>query len=111
MAKPRDRDAQDLPEADETVRQRLVRWLSARDYGFDDLRLALELPAKALEDELRHVERSVRAQGRRLRVEPPRCRDCGFAFPGRARRHLHTPGRCPDCRSQRIEPPRFRIAG
>jgi len=107
----RDRDAEEAPEADETVRQRLVRWLAARESSFDDLRLALELPVKGLEAELRHVERSVRAQGRRLRVEPPTCRDCGFAFPGRARRHLHTPGRCPECRGHRIEPPRFRIAG
>lgn len=106
---PRDTDA--LPDADETVRQRLVRWLAARDYTFDDLRLALEIGVRDLESELRHVERSVRAQGRRLVVEPPACRDCGFAFPGRSRRHLHPPGRCPRCRSHRIDPPRFRITG
>lgn len=95
--------------ADETVRQRLTRWLAASEYSFEDLRFALEIPARELEEELRHVERSARRRGARLEVVAPRCRDCGFDFPGRLRKHLHPPSRCPRCRSQRIEPPRFRL--
>jgi predicted Zn-ribbon and HTH transcriptional regulator len=96
---------------EETTRQRLTRWLREADYDFEALRLALELPARELAAELRHVERSARRSGERLRVEPPRCRECGFDFPGRAERHLHPPSRCPRCRSQRIAPPRFRLRG
>ena len=99
-----------MESEEETVRQRLVRWLSRSEYDFEQLRIAIELSARDLEDELRHVERSMRRQGRKLVVDGPRCRECGFGFPGRAARHLHPPGRCPRCRSQRIDPPRFRIS-
>ena len=98
-----------MESEEETVRQRLVRWLSRYSYDFEQLRHALEVSARDLEDELRHVERSLRRQGRKLVVDGPTCRECGFGFPGRAARHLHPPGRCPRCRSQRIEPPKFRI--
>ncbi|MDX1650681.1 MAG: transcriptional regulator [Myxococcota bacterium] len=100
----------DLDEADETVRRRLARWLAAQEIDFETLRDALGLSPRALERELRHVARSARREGRRLVVEAPRCRDCDFAFPGREARHLHPPGRCPRCRTQRIAPPRFRLA-
>ncbi|MGH0036877.1 MAG: transcriptional regulator [Myxococcota bacterium] len=93
----------------ETVRRRLARWLAERDCDFEELRSALALSASRLESELRHVQRSARGAGGRLHVEPPRCRACGFAFPGRESRHLHPPGRCPRCRSQRIDPPVFRL--
>jgi predicted Zn-ribbon and HTH transcriptional regulator len=96
--------------ANETVRQRLMRWLTESDYSFEDLRLALEIPGRELEEELRHVQRSARRQRMRLVVVPPKCRDCGFDFPGRLRKHLHPPSRCPKCKSHRIEPPRFRVA-
>ena len=33
----------------------------------------------------------------------------GFDFPGRGAKHLHPPGRCPQCHGERIEPPRFRV--
>lgn len=95
----------------ETVRQRLARWLAQGEHDFEDLRGAFELSSRELEDALRHVERSARGKGTRLRVTSPICRDCGFAFPGRARRHLHPPSHCPRCRGERIDPPRFRLVG
>ena len=102
-------DVEDLA-VDETPRQRLMRWLTESEYSFEDLRVALDIPARELEEELRHVERSARRQHMRLAVLPPKCRDCGFGFPGRLRKHLSPPTRCPKCRSHRIEPPRFRVA-
>jgi predicted Zn-ribbon and HTH transcriptional regulator len=100
-----------MPGASETTRQRLLRWIEGRDCDFEELRSALALSARELESELRHVERSVRGSGRHLHVEPPHCRACGFAFPGRAAKHLQPPSRCPRCRSQRIDPPRFGLRG
>ena len=91
------------------VNERLARWLSEAEYDFEELRSALELTSRELEEELRHVQRSARRAGRRLRVEPPVCRECGFDFPGRAARHLHPPSRCARCRSRRIAPPRFEL--
>lgn len=46
------------------------------------------------------------AQGRAgLCIEPARCIACGFEFKGRGR--AAKPSRCPECRSERIAPPRF----
>ena len=96
--------------ASETLRQRIEGLLRKDEYGFEELRRLLEVPARALEDDLRHVERSLRRSTPRMRIEPARCRDCGFVFRDRASRHLHAPGRCPQCRSERIADPRFSIA-
>lgn len=97
--------------ATETLRQRIEELLKKDEYGFEELRRLLEVPGRVLEDDLRHVERSLRrATTPRLRIEPARCRDCGFVFRDRASRHLHAPGRCPKCRSERIADPRFSIA-
>jgi transcriptional regulator len=92
-----------------TSRQRIVALLAAGEWGFEELRRELETTAKRLEDDLRHVERSVRREGERLRVDPPGCLACGFVFHGREPRRFQAPGRCPRCRSERIRQPRFRI--
>jgi len=67
----------------------------------------LEMTVRDLEDDLRHVDRSVRARGQRLRVDGAECQDCGCRFASRA---LHPPGRCPSCRGRRIRGPWLRIA-
>jgi predicted Zn-ribbon and HTH transcriptional regulator len=93
-----------------TLRQRIAALLGKGEWGFEELRRELEAPARALEEDLRHVERSLRRGSERLRIEPARCLSCGFVFRERAARHLHAPSRCPRCRSERIADPRFRIA-
>jgi predicted Zn-ribbon and HTH transcriptional regulator len=92
-----------------TLRQRIAELLGAGEWGFEELRRELEAPARVLEEDLRHVERSLRRGSERLRIEPARCRSCGFVFSQRAARHLHAPSRCPRCRSERIADPRFHI--
>jgi predicted Zn-ribbon and HTH transcriptional regulator len=93
-----------------TLRQRIAELLGKGEWGFEELRRELQAPARALEEDLRHVERSLRPGSERLRIEPARCLSCGFVFRERAARHLHAPSRCPRCRSERIADPRFRIA-
>ncbi len=56
---------------------------------------------------LEHLERSLRGTGDRLVVEPASCVACGFRFAKRER--LARPSRCPACKSERIDPPLFRI--
>jgi len=92
-----------------TRRQQLRALLLREELPFHVLRELLGIPVRLLEDELRHVERSARGAGERLVVSPARCLACGFAFDGRGSRHLHAPGRCPRCRSERIADPSFRI--
>jgi transcriptional regulator len=94
-----------------TRRQRIVELLEAEGaYGFDELREVLGVPVHVLETDLKHVEKSVRAAGRTLTVEPPRCLDCGFLFRGRGQRHFYAPSRCPECRSESISQPLLSIA-
>jgi len=85
-----------------TRRQEIVDLLRAGRWTPDELRREFGLTVKVLEEDLRHVERSVRATGRRLRVEPPHCADCGFRLRSTA---LHPPGRCPKCHSHRVRGP------
>jgi predicted Zn-ribbon and HTH transcriptional regulator len=86
-----------------------VELLSRQEFSFEELRRELQLPVRALEEDLRHVERSLRRSDRRLVVKPPRCQGCGFEFRGRAPRRFAAPGRCPRCRSERIHPAWLRI--
>jgi predicted Zn-ribbon and HTH transcriptional regulator len=92
-----------------TVRQQIRGLLLREPLAYHTLRALLGLTVRQLEDDLRHVERTARANGERLVVEPPACRACGFAFRDRSARHFHPPARCPQCRSERIEDPIFHI--
>jgi predicted Zn-ribbon and HTH transcriptional regulator len=95
--------------AKRTTRQQMRGLLLREELGFDQLRALLGLSVRALEDELRHVEKSAKGRGEKLVVTPPLCLACGYAFRDRAARHLHAPGRCPQCRSERISDPSFRL--
>jgi transcriptional regulator len=62
---------------------------------------------KDVAEHLEHLEKSLRARGERLAIEPAACIACGYAFV--RRRRLTRPGSCPECKSTRIDPPAFRI--
>ena len=98
-----------LHESSQTRRQQLIERLSEREYGFEELRSQLGVAVRLLEDDLRHVERSLHRGERRLVTTEPRCDACDFEFRNRAPRRFHTPGRCPRCRAQRILPARLRV--
>jgi transcriptional regulator len=91
------------------VRQRIVERLTGSELSFEELRRELEVSVRMLEDDLRHVERSLRRGSARLRVDPARCLACGFVFTDRAPRRFQAPSRCPRCRSERIAEPRLEI--
>jgi predicted Zn-ribbon and HTH transcriptional regulator len=62
---------------------------------------------EALRAHLEHLERSLARGELELRVEPPRCQECGFGFKKRER--LGRPSRCPRCRSERLDSPLFSV--
>jgi hypothetical protein len=92
-----------------TVRQQLRGLLLREEIAFETLRALLGLSVRDLEDELLHVAHSARGRGERLVVSPPRCLACDYEFRNRESRHLHAPGRCPECRSEQISDPSFRL--
>ncbi|MFP4474568.1 MAG: transcriptional regulator [Desulfatibacillaceae bacterium] len=92
-----------------TLRQRLAAILSEEPATARDLAARLGLREKEVYSHLSHTARSVKARGGAFEVEPARCAACGFVF--ETRKRLSRPGRCPDCRSERIEDPVFHVRG
>jgi len=72
-----------------------------------EMSVRVGVPEKQVAGHLEHLRRSLKAGGERLRVDPPRCLDCGFSF--RKRERLSRPSRCPVCRGERLDPPRFAL--
>jgi len=100
--------AEDEPrERGETVRQALRAALERDTWTAKELSAEVSIREREVAAHLEHLARSLPREGARLVVEPARCVACGFAFTKRDRRAA--PGRCPKCRSERIEPPRFRV--
>jgi predicted Zn-ribbon and HTH transcriptional regulator len=67
-------------------------------------RIAREARAPIAEvvEDLGHLEKSLKHQGRRLMVEPAVCRKCGFEF---GRDKFARPSRCPECRGTWLTEP------
>lgn len=55
---------------------------------------------------VQHIARSLSPADEQLLAAPPECRDCGFDSFDNLANH---PSRCPDCKSESIEEPVFRI--
>ena len=96
-------------ERRQTPRQRILELLQIQEWSSWDLAQELHIPAREVEDHLTHLVKTVgRLAGKRFVIYPSICRDCRFSFGTRKR--LTQPGRCPQCRSEHISPPRFRIS-
>ncbi len=95
------------PERHETVRAALREALRAGPLTARELSARIGIPEKQVAGHLEHLGRSLKAAGERLRVDPPGCLACGFVF--RKRDRLSRPSRCPVCRGERLDPPRFAI--
>jgi predicted Zn-ribbon and HTH transcriptional regulator len=86
-----------------TRRQEIRRLLTESERSFDELRQTLRVPVKVLEEDLRHLDKSLRGSGQRLVVGAARCGSCGFSLRRRPGRFA-TPSRCPKCRNERLAP-------
>ncbi len=97
----------DSPASVGTVRARLRDALLVGPQTARDLSQCVGIAEHEVPGHLEHVERSLKAHGERLVIEPPICLACGFVF---AERHRFTrPSHCPECREHRISLPRFHI--
>ena len=91
-----------------TARQALRAALGGAPQSVRELSALTGLSEKEIPEHLEHLERTLRGEGLKLTVLPPRCVRCGFRFEERER--LRKPSRCPRCKSERIEPARFTLA-
>lgn len=87
-----------------TRRQQIRQLLEDGFQTLESLARTFQIRVKDAEQEVRHA---VRSSGKKLRIEPAECRECGFVFRGRDR--LGAPSRCPRCREEGVSPPRFTL--
>jgi predicted Zn-ribbon and HTH transcriptional regulator len=97
------------PERRETLRRRLAAILAEGSYTARELSAILRLSEREVCRHLPHVGRSLRQEGRKLKIEPAVCRSCGYVF--RKRERFTRPSRCPECRGESIDSPLFGVAG
>lgn len=94
-------------ERGETVRASIAAALRGPALSAREISELVRIAEREVADHLAHLEKSAKAQGERLVIEPARCKACGFTFEARVR-HAR-PSRCPECKSERLGVPRFRI--
>jgi len=92
----------------ETVRRQIRALLEESPHSAKEISFSIRRPEKEIENHLEHLQKSLRAEGRRLTQVPAECRGCGFVF--RKRERLKAPGRCPLCKGESISDPSFRVA-
>jgi len=95
-----------------TYRERIYRLLreAGRPLTAEEIALELGITPREVYEHLRHLARSVYSRsggGEVLLMEPPRCRRCGYVF--KDLEAPRRPSRCPRCKSEWIEPPRFTV--
>ncbi len=90
-----------------TTRKQMIKLLSQEECSARDLSQMLRIQEKEVYTHLSHIARSVAPQKQRLVTMPSRCLSCGYAFDTRKR--FTKPGRCPRCRGERIQEPRYRV--
>jgi len=99
----------------QSTRERIVEILrrTQRPLRVEEIAMILGLePSRKREiyEHLTHIAKTIRRQssGKEVLImELPKCRDCGFIF--KNLKKPKEPSRCPKCKSERIDPPRFKI--
>jgi transcriptional regulator len=95
-------------ERRDTIRQGIISVLTGRSLSAREISAEVGISEKDVVDHLGHIRIAVRKSRERLMIVPAECKKCGFRFKKRER--LNKPGKCPICRSQQIQEPRFSIS-
>ena len=66
----------------------------------------LKLTREDVEDHVKHLVKTARADGHAINVEPARCRSCGYVFD---ESKLTKPSKCPKCKGTRLYEPLIQI--
>lgn len=90
-----------------TIRQQLSTLLGAGPCTARELSQQLRISEKQVTQHLEHIARSAAGRGRRLKILPIHCLDCGYGFSDRKR--FTPPSRCPRCKQSHLEEVRYAI--
>lgn len=83
-------------------RKQLIPLLSGRALTLRQIAQQLRLKPAEVEDDLRHLAKSLVHGEWKLAVTPARCRKCGFEF---GADKLHKPSKCPGCHATWLSEP------
>ncbi|MFB6166218.1 MAG: transcriptional regulator [Haloarculaceae archaeon] len=93
-------------DASKTTRQRIADRLRGEPLSAGAIARDFEIRANTAVSHVEHIAQSLDHADEQLLVAPPRCEDCGFTdFDDLVNR----PSRCPECKSEAVEEPVFRI--
>lgn len=85
----------------------MIDLLTKGKYGARDLSQELHQSEKEIYAHLRHIKRTLKANGQQLVIEPAQCLHCGFVFTDRNR--PQPPSRCPRCKKTHIRRPSYTV--
>jgi predicted Zn-ribbon and HTH transcriptional regulator len=89
-----------------TTRQRVADHLREEALPAGAIAREFEIQASVALRHVEHIAQTLEHTDEQLLVAPPTCRDCGFdEFDDL----INRPGRCPECKSESIDEPAFRI--
>lgn len=87
-----------------TTRERIADRLREHALPPSGLAREFDITTAAVLTHLEHISQSLESE--QLLVAPPECRDCGFdGFDDL----INRPSRCPDCKSENVDEPVFRV--
>ncbi|CAN2040677.1 transcriptional regulator [Candidatus Magnetomoraceae bacterium gMMP-15] len=90
-----------------TIRQQIIDLLSGEEFDARGISQELSIREKEVYAHLSHIARSVASKKRKLFIIPSKCRACGYIF--RSRKRFTRPGRCPHCKSEYLQGPKYKI--
>ncbi|MBU4315789.1 MAG: transcriptional regulator [Proteobacteria bacterium] len=90
-----------------TLRQAMIDLLEDGPKSAKDLSQGLKVQEKLVYDHLCHIERTIKAKGRKLVILPAKCSSCDYVFSDRKK--FAKPGRCPECKRSHITAPAYEI--
>ncbi|WP_136718112.1 transcriptional regulator [Halorientalis salina] len=93
-------------KTDQTTRERVADRLREEALTAAAIARDFEIQASTAVSHVEHIAQSLDSTDEQLLVAPPTCRDCGFDDFDDL---INRPSRCPDCKSESVEEPAFRI--
>lgn len=90
-----------------TIRENIIELLQYKEYDAREISGQIGVSEKEVVAHLDHISKSLNRRGMKLIITPAQCYACGYTFKDRSRHKK--PGKCPKCRSEHIDPPRFSI--
>jgi predicted Zn-ribbon and HTH transcriptional regulator len=109
MAKTRPKKPFIPSERLDTIRHAITASLTGYSLSAKDISQTVHISEKEVYGHMEHIRISLDKSKYHLIIAPALCEHCGFIFKKRDR--LTKPGKCPNCRSERIAEPLFSVKG